>query len=299
MILKKFENVEKVDIESLIDNGVSEGKTIEYKQELPSNNDAGKKEFLADISAFANSSGGDLIYGVEESRDQNNKTTGIPSVVPGLIGINIDQELRRLESMIRDGIEPRISGIQIRAIDGFTNGPIILIRVSRSWSAPHMVTFKGSSRFFCRTNAGKVPLDVGEIRAAFLQSETVPERMRKFREERIAAILANETPYPLFPNGRIVVHYLPVGSFDRPQYLDVGGLKRKFFELPSIYGSGSDHRLNIDGLLTFTRSSGKECIGYTQLFRTGVIESVDSGLLQPEDNGSRHNSDNCLRRSTH
>ncbi len=56
------------DLQALVDNSVLECKTIEYKQALPSNSESGKKEFLADVSSFANASGGDLIYGVSESK---------------------------------------------------------------------------------------------------------------------------------------------------------------------------------------------------------------------------------------
>src|SRR5437868_6690849 len=115
MIAKRFHQITKNDIDSLITNSVREGRTIEYKQQLPGGKDDDKKEFLADVSSFANASGGDLLLGVEELRDAANKATGIPESAHGLSGINVDQEIRRLESMIRDGIEPRIPAVQIRA----------------------------------------------------------------------------------------------------------------------------------------------------------------------------------------
>lgn len=67
MIPAKFEKIREADLDQLIANSVLEGKTIDYKLALPSNSDLDKKEFLADVSSFANTSGGDLIFGVDES----------------------------------------------------------------------------------------------------------------------------------------------------------------------------------------------------------------------------------------
>lgn len=60
---RPLDSVEESDLQELIDNQVPEGKTIEYKEALPGNSDGDKKEFLADVSSFANAAGGDLIFG--------------------------------------------------------------------------------------------------------------------------------------------------------------------------------------------------------------------------------------------
>lgn len=73
MINKKLEDITTSDLQALIDNKVIEGKTIEYKREMPNNSDPAKKEFLADVTSFANSSGGDLIFGIEQDNQ-----TGMP-----------------------------------------------------------------------------------------------------------------------------------------------------------------------------------------------------------------------------
>ncbi len=190
MIHKEFDAINENDINFLIDNQVPESKTIEYKQELPGNADKDKKEFLADVSSFANASGGDILYGISEQRDSDGKTTGIPEAANGLENINVDEQIRRFDSILRCAIAPRIP-VQIKAIDGFTNGSIILIRIPKSWNSPHMITFKGGSRFYARNNAGKYPLDVDELRAAFIASDSLAEKMRAFRSDRIAKIIAD------------------------------------------------------------------------------------------------------------
>ncbi len=64
MIPKPLDKIEKPDIDALVANAVSERRTIEYKLVLPENADSNKKEFLADVSSFANAAGGDLLFGV-------------------------------------------------------------------------------------------------------------------------------------------------------------------------------------------------------------------------------------------
>ncbi len=64
-INKPLEAIEESDLQNLVVERVREIKTIEYKQSLPGNSDGEKKEFLYDVSSFANAAGGDLIYGIK------------------------------------------------------------------------------------------------------------------------------------------------------------------------------------------------------------------------------------------
>jgi predicted HTH transcriptional regulator len=70
MIPKEIDALTKQDIDALIANSVSEGRNIEYKEELPGGSDEQKREFLADASSFANAGGGDLILGAEARRQK-------------------------------------------------------------------------------------------------------------------------------------------------------------------------------------------------------------------------------------
>jgi predicted HTH transcriptional regulator len=89
---KELNSILERDLLDLISSQTAEGRTLEYKRDLPGRADAEKKEFLADISSFANTSGGDLIYGIEESQ-------GIPTSIVGLNGADMDAEKLRLDGM--------------------------------------------------------------------------------------------------------------------------------------------------------------------------------------------------------
>lgn len=279
MIQKPLDQIERADILDLVHNAVSERRDLDYKQELPGTSDGAKKEFLADISAFANASGGDLLYGISEERDENGKPTGIPDGICGLGGENLDAQMLRLENIIRDGIAPRIP-VQIRPINGFPEGDVLLIRIPNSWAAPHMVIFKSTSRFFTRNSAGKYPLDVHEIRNAFAASEAAINRIQQFRDGRLAKIIANETPVTLLDNPKIVLHLIPIASLNRTIPTDIATSVKQFGNvLEPIFSRGFSGRYNLDGYLTYSGSQSNNYESYLQIFRTGSIESVDSHAL--------------------
>lgn len=287
MIEKPFDAIGKADVDALIANAVRESRTLEYKQELPGPKDDDKKEFLADISSFANAAGGDVLYGLKAKVGPDGKKTGEAEAVVPLAGTTPDQAKLRLEESIRQGIDPRVR-VQIKEIAGWGadgQGFVILIRTPKSFAAPHMVTYKGSSRFFSRSSAGKYPLDVTEIRSAVLATDTQAERIKRFREERIGRIIADETPVVLSSPHRLVLHIVPISSFLKRERLNLpahGSLSTRFHP---FYAGGWNHRFNVDGYLTWEAARGSEegSNGYCQLFFDGSVETVFSDLLRTKE----------------
>ena len=277
MIGKNIEQITVEDLQALIDNEVSERKTIEYKQSLPSNSDADKKEFLADVSSFANASGGYLIFGIIED-----KKTGVPKLLEGLTIENVDEEILRLESMIRDSIQPRLP-VATKSITLSNSRVALLIRIPRSWISPHRVTFKGWDKFYSRSSNGKYPLDVGELRVAFNLSETIVERIRRFNLERASKILANETPVPFYDNAKIALHLIPIASFNPAQSYDIGKVASEPTTMKPIFCGGWNNRYNLDGFLTYSGGREDKSHSYVQLFRNGIIEAVEGLLLEPHE----------------
>ena len=107
---KPIEEVIEDDLRALIENEIVETKTLEYKMELPGESREAKMEFLNDVSSFANASGGDIIFGIKEEK-------GIPKEIISFPKEDFDREKLRLENMLRDGIRPRIFGINFHSID--------------------------------------------------------------------------------------------------------------------------------------------------------------------------------------
>ena len=265
-----LELLKESDLQTLLDNGVCEGKTIDYKEKLHDKSDSDKKEFLYDISAFANASGGYLIFGIKEDG-------GVPTEICGLDILDVDAVILKLENIIRDGISPRISGVTTKGIFLSNNRVVIVFRIPRSFSQPHMITFKNASKFYSRNSAGKYQLDVGELRTAFTLSANTIDRIRDFRHQSLKMILSSETRIKMNSGAKIVLHVIPIGAFDSAINFDVNSLKQ---QSPSpMSGTGWDSRYNFDGLLCFTNT----LYSYTQFFRNGIIEAVDAFILEPRE----------------
>jgi Putative DNA-binding domain len=278
MIPANINTIGLAEIERLIADRVQEGKTIEYKSVLPGGSDGDKKEFLADVSSFANTSGGDLVYGVEENH-------GIPERMTPLVMADADMEVRRLDNLIRDGIRPRLS-YAIRLIEA-RGDRILLIRVERGWSGPYRVTFQGHDKFYARTTAGKYPLDVDELRAAFTLSQSTIDKIRAFRVDRIISLSNNVTPVPFAPGGKIVLHCIPFGAFvGNPAYDVLQYNNQPHLLTPFRAGGGWSTRITLEGILSHTRG-GNLATSYTHLFRNGIVEAVEGTLLNIQREGVR------------
>lgn len=190
MIEKNIGEITEKDLKSLVEDEVLESRTIEYKSALNIDRDKDKKEFLADVSSFTNASGGDLIFGIRED-------DGVPEEVAGISIDNLDELKGKIEDLIRNGIEPKMPPIQFKDVKLPNSNTVLILRIPKSWRSPHRVILKKDYRFFSRNSHGKQFLDVEELRVAFNISETLVERIKIFREDRIANIMAEETPISL------------------------------------------------------------------------------------------------------
>jgi hypothetical protein len=270
-----IEAITEADLLQLVADGVPEGTRIEYKRQTYGGTDADKKEYLKDATSFANSVGGHLLLGIDAS-------AGIASDLAPLVG-DADGEVLRLENLLRDSVEPRINGVQMAAVP-VTGGHVFVIRIPRSWNAPHRVAFKGSNRFYARSSAGAFELGVEELRSKFNSSATAFQRAAEFRERRLALIASDEGVVPLAKvPGRLTLHIVPLGGTGEVAV----DLERAATDtsdlLRPIGASGWSPEFNFDGFANIR--SGTEIFGYTQLFRDGSIEATKVRILATNEKG--------------
>ena len=199
---------------------------------------------------------------------------GVATELCGVEVESLDREVLRLEQIVRDGIDPRMPKVEFRAIHLSEKRYVWLIRVAASWIAPHRV--RRNSKFYARNSAGRYELDVSELRLAFSMTETIAGRIREFRTDRIAKINAGLTPAPLTGEGRMVVHVVPLQSFMTRTSIDIGIYATGSTALRPMGATGWNHRINLDGFVTFESHGEKSAFSYTQMFRTGVAEAAFS-----------------------
>jgi hypothetical protein len=283
LLATKLDTIQEDQLQALVSNAVAEGKTIEYKRLLPGNTDGDKKEFLADVSSFANTVGGHILYGIDEK-------DSLPSSLDGVTLSNANGEILRLEEIIRTGIEPRIQGVAIAAITLANKKTAVVIYIPRSWQSPHRISFKNDGKFYARNSKGKYQLDIAEIRSAFVLSDTAAERIKNFRAERLSKILADDLPRKLSSEKRVVLHLLPLYFGEPLPNFNIPFLIEQAHNqdiMQPFTSWGWDHRPNLDGILTFDGGREDTSVNYLQLFRTGAIESVSSHItIEREEGGS-------------
>lgn len=145
------------DILALISNKVEESISLEYKRcGALSNGDKAKIEIGKDVSAFANSVGGTIIYGIKEDGH-------IPSEIDE--GFN-PQEITKewLEAIIDSRISPKINGVAIVPIELKQTRPgkyIYVVEIPPSLKAPHQAS---DFRYYKRYNFKAMPMEDYEIK---------------------------------------------------------------------------------------------------------------------------------------
>jgi hypothetical protein len=251
------------DIQALVAARTAEGTYLEFKRDLPRPDAGGRHEFLADVSAFANSSGGDLVYGIDE--DGEGRATAVVAQ-PG----NPDEEARRLQDVLLNGIESRVPGLQVQAVT-VAGGFVVVVRAPQSWAGPHRV--KSNQHFFTRENGRKRQLDVPEVRGLFLRSENQAQRVRDFRTERIGKLMSGEGPHRLIPGALLIGHFVPTQAALATVQVDpIPYMQQR--ALPVLSTTVPFSRVNADGALAVRNPRPEGTHGYSQMFRNGYFETV-------------------------
>lgn len=276
MLTGSIDSITWADVLGLQGNA-SESGYLEFKRELPGSSDGAKKEFLKDVSAFANASGGTIIYGIEE-RD------GVAGEIVSPSVSNKDDELLRLQSSVRDGLAPRLAGFHLRWVepDPPTGDCVLLARIQRSARAPHMVAFSRSSKFFRRVGTAVVQLDVHELRDAFLKSAVSRASTEMLREERLTLIQAGDSAVPLWEGAVLVIHCVPLRASDERGDDTAQRLAEEWDRSPGIWtplgnvGAFSS-QWSIDGFCvydTIGEGTDKRVFRYALKMRDGTSEFV-------------------------
>jgi Putative DNA-binding domain len=156
----------KSDLQRLVDEGLEESLTLDYKAS-PSLSRDGKnpEELCKDVSALANSAGGQLIYGIEED-----KSAGKPSKVDdGVVDPKITKEW--IEQILNSKVQPRMDGVRIERIDMETGKFGYVISVQQSQVGPHQAP---DGKYYKRFNFQSVPMHDYEIRD-IMRRATAPD----------------------------------------------------------------------------------------------------------------------------
>ncbi len=266
-------DIEKLDEQvllRLIADGVAEAKHIEYKRDLPKDRKEDRLEFLRDASSFANAEGGLLFFGVTEE-------SGVPEDLPGVDTADADQDILRLESMLRDNVDPRIERVLSKPVP-LSNGRLALVmRIPKSWRAPHMIVMDGrdNAQFYTRASNGKHRMDLSELRSVLAGSLSRSAQLQEFRRQRLWRILARELPEPLQEGPVTALHLLPASLAEPHRQLDVLAFSSNSEARQALAPYYCDTaRFCLDGYIMAAGAGKGDRWRYLLAFRNGAIELV-------------------------
>jgi hypothetical protein len=186
-------------IQQLVDDKTPENVTIEYKSE-EAFSEKSKLEIAKDISAFANTKGGIVIYGMpEESVGDETEELAIPRSEYGTK--TIPNFVSRMENILIDTISPHLPDIWIREVP-ILEKPSLRVYVvwhPESWLKPHMVEGYQELRYYRRGLRRTIKMTETEVRDVYVTLQRNIEKTEQFLD-------ANEVNYlrSFFPPGKSV-----------------------------------------------------------------------------------------------
>ena len=169
MLFKKpLSEVEFPDIQKLKDAKIEESIILDYKEQMISDD-----KLVKHVTAFSNTCGGDLIFGIKES--------GSGGYPVDISGIEDSVNLERLEQIIISNIRPRI-GVQFRKIDVPNSDRIILIiRIPEGQNRPYYDM--RLHKYYKRYNYEAIPMDEFEIESLYQKRFFGASKLAKYVDE--------------------------------------------------------------------------------------------------------------------
>lgn len=280
---KDLSDITIADIEKLIQDEVTENKYLEYKLKIHLKGE-GKIQFLSEVCAFANSSGGDIIIGIKE-----NSITGAAQSIEGIFIKDIDQYKLQLQNIITTNIQPCVE-LEMKEIKVSPSCYILIVRVKEGNNKPYMVTLRNG--FYYRDVAGKRPMTLYEIRNSFVSAHEIKRKMIAFIKRRIKEVSENRSPVGDFKsNPKIIMHILPIESFKGEKFnifdLNEDAMFKKLKLLNHDYLEPYKRWLS-DGFVLYGNSDKIQ--SYVKVYENGVIEVASKILWQ----NSPYNYEKCF-----
>lgn len=148
------------DLLSMKSDQIQESLSLEFKSSKAlEKSDKKRTDLSKDVSAFANSEGGDIIFGVAEVGKPPSRFGDIDE---GIDPLNVSPEW--LEQVLNSSIHRRIDGLRIHPIELKKSKPgryAYVVHIPKSYNAPHQASDK---RYYKRFNFESAPMEDYEVR---------------------------------------------------------------------------------------------------------------------------------------
>ncbi len=278
MIPKALQDITEDDLDALLTAGRVEDHRIEYKRSSADDDEdggSGKRtiKILRSVTAFANADGGDLIYGIATDK-------GIPVGKVGMDPKEVDSFMGQVSSVCLQACDPPLRPPQFKAVPLKGGGSAVVLRIERSFAGPHRVVANKHAHFYLRHSNGIAPMDVQNLRRAFLSRQNFMDRASGLRDQRLAQMKTGRLPVPMTygERARIALLIVPLNYDEGSTAIDVDALRQDGGRLPPVFGyanaRGHGAVLVFDGLASYFHKKEAASEGYGLLHRDGRLEMV-------------------------
>lgn len=293
MFVKHVSQLEYPDIEDLVNvRKEKEGYHLDYKQTVFNNLDKAKKELAKDISAFANTSGGYLIVGV----DKDCNIIGIDNIIQNKPA---DEWINQVLS---SNVEPPIFYFDPKVI-AIPNSDkvIIVIHTPESTKKPHIVN--EWNLYHIRINDSSKTANHNQIRDMFEFSKNRTDEFNDFLQRRNIADedspnfglnknstrLYSEVPKESdFPKPIVLFSLIPKYPNEEKINLSVDELKKwlnqnsqGYYPLANkwLYEANNRYDVKLDGIVLKHDDYKGELKSYFEVLNNGYVEAGFSDTI--------------------
>jgi hypothetical protein len=251
-----------------------ESLSLDFKRDIPGSSDKDKNEILKDVCGFANSGGGDLVYGIGELEGAAEKIFAVKTE-------GFDVAKRRIGQIIDSGIEPRVNNVRIHHVQ-VTEGYILIVRIPPQFDGPYRTNLNGVTRFYMRNGIYTAELSYQQLRQAFGSAAALYDKAAAFRAKRLEILAANKSHRPLPQGPRAVLHLIPLQGQAGGLTIDPIAVRSQISAFVDSGWGSVRFDYNLDGGFIYQREgTGPEVSEYIQVYRNGAFEGACHAIGTP------------------
>ncbi|OIQ79109.1 divergent AAA domain protein [mine drainage metagenome] len=187
VIGRQLKDVAWADLELLVEGRIQEDQDLEFKLQHYGRGDNDKQELAKDVAAFANTTGGVLIIGIEEDNQGCASSLNPVSLEEG--------QVRRYHEIVASHVKPLIafSSVNVATPDDPSMGAVLLV-VERSGFAPHAANANEGLRYPRRHGRSTLYLREHEVASAYRERMVLAQSRVDLARAREKEFLANLDP---------------------------------------------------------------------------------------------------------